>query len=107
MTVLYEFGDSPCCMKVKLALEEKGLPYERRFVTSWKFDHYQPEYQAINPLSLVPTLVDSDGTTVNGSAAMSFPWRTSVLQASWTESNIWQRTNCTRITRVSTRGLQR
>jgi len=64
MITLYEFGDSPCCMKVRIALEEKSLPFERRFVTSWKFDHYQPEYQVLNPLSLVPTLVDTDGTIV-------------------------------------------
>ena len=69
MRHIYEFGDSPCCMKVRMALLEKGLAFEKRFVNSWAFDHYQPEYQEINPLSLVPTLVDEGGTTVIQSKA--------------------------------------
>jgi glutathione S-transferase len=51
-------------MKVRMALLEKKVEFERRFINSWKFDHYQPTYQQLNPLSLVPTLVDTDNTTV-------------------------------------------
>lgn len=60
---LYQFGDSPCCMKVRMALAAKSLAWDEVFVESWKFDHFQPEYLALNPYGIVPTLVD-DGQVV-------------------------------------------
>ena len=51
-------------MKIRMILIEKGLSFERRFVNSWTFDHFRPAYQALNPLSIVPTFVDEDGTSV-------------------------------------------
>lgn len=63
MIELYQFWDSPCCMKVRMVLAEKGLDWELRPVTTYKFDHYQPAYQALNPHSLVPTLVH-DGRAI-------------------------------------------
>lgn len=56
---LYQFGDSPCCMKVRMALAAKALPWEEVFIESWKFDHFQPGYLALNPDGIVPTLVDA------------------------------------------------
>lgn len=63
MIELYQFWDSPCCMKVRMVLAEKQQDWELRPVTTYKFDHYQPDYQALNPHSLVPTLVH-DGRSV-------------------------------------------
>ncbi len=63
MIELYQFWDSPCCMKVRMTLAEKGVDWTLRPVTTYKFDHYQPDYQALNPHSLVPTLVH-DGKVV-------------------------------------------
>ena len=63
MIELYQFWDSPCCMKVRMVLAEKGLAWELRPVTTYKFDHFQPDYQALNPLSLVPALVH-DGRSI-------------------------------------------
>lgn len=63
MIELYQFWDSPCCMKVRMVLAEKGLDWELRPVTTYKFDHYQPAYQVLNPHSLVPTLVH-DGRAI-------------------------------------------
>ena len=57
---LYQFGDSPCCMKVRMVLEAKGLEWEEVFLESWKFDHLSSEYLAINPEGTVPVL-DDDG----------------------------------------------
>lgn len=54
---LYQFGDSPCCMKVRMALAEKKLPWRERFIRSWQFDHHQPDYLGINPHGTAPTLV--------------------------------------------------
>lgn len=63
MIELYQFWDSPCCMKVRMTLAEKGVEWTLRPITTYKFDHYQPDYQALNPHSLVPTLVH-DGRAV-------------------------------------------
>jgi glutathione S-transferase len=55
---LYESPDTPCCMKVRMVLAEKRLDWTLRPILTSKFDHYQPEYQKLNPLNLIPTLVD-------------------------------------------------
>ena len=63
MIELYQFSDSPCCMKVRMVLAEKGLDGEPRLVTTYKFDQCKPEYQAHNQHSLVPMLVH-DGRAI-------------------------------------------
>ena len=60
---LYQFGDSPCCMKIRMVLAEKQLPWTERFIRSWQFDHHQPDYLALNPHGTAPTLVH-DGTPI-------------------------------------------
>ena len=57
MLVLYEFGNSVCCQKVRLALCEKGLVWESRPVNLFRSEQYDPEYLKLNPKGLVPTLV--------------------------------------------------
>ena len=46
-----------------MALEEKGVPWTSRYIDLFKFDQMKPEYLAINPKGVVPTLVH-DGTPV-------------------------------------------
>ena len=53
-------------MKVRMALAAKSLTWEEVFIESWKFDHFQPEYLALNPSGIVPTLVE-DGRVVTQS----------------------------------------
>jgi len=67
---LYQFGDSPCCMKVRMVLAEKGLPWKEHFIRSWQFDHHQPDYLEINPHGTVPTLIH-DGKVVIQSNVIS------------------------------------
>lgn len=57
MIELYQFWDSPCCMKVRMVLAEKNVDWVLRPITTYKFDHYQPTYTQLNPHNLVPTLV--------------------------------------------------
>jgi glutathione S-transferase len=66
---LYYFPSSPFCSKVRMALEEKGLPYERRFVNLAAGAQYAPEFLALNPHAKVPVLVD-DGLVVYESTAI-------------------------------------
>ncbi|MBM3528509.1 MAG: glutathione S-transferase family protein [Alphaproteobacteria bacterium] len=55
--ILYDFGNSVCCQKVRIALTEKGLSWEPRRVDLFKSEQYDPEYLKLNPKGVVPTLV--------------------------------------------------
>ena len=61
--ILYDFGNSVCCQKVRITLVEKGLTWEARKVDLFKTEQYDPQYLKLNPKGVVPTLVH-DGTPV-------------------------------------------
>ena len=63
MLILYDFGNSVCCQKVRITLVEKGLTWEARRVDLFKIEQYDPNYLKLNPKGVVPTLVH-DGTPV-------------------------------------------
>lgn len=54
---LYHFWDSFCSFKVRICLEEKGLRWTGHDVDLMKFDNLKPEYLAVNPKGVVPTLL--------------------------------------------------
>jgi len=58
MITLYHFWDSFCSFKVRLALAEKGLEWTGEHVDLMRFENFRPEYLAVNPNALIPTLVD-------------------------------------------------
>ncbi len=66
MLVLYHHGSSVCAAKVRLFLEEKGLPWEGRYIDILKGEQFSPEYVKVNPKAVVPTLVH-DGAVVRES----------------------------------------
>jgi glutathione S-transferase len=53
---LYHFWDSFCSFKVRICLEEKGLPWVGHYVDLMAFENLQPQYLAINKKAVVPTL---------------------------------------------------
>jgi glutathione S-transferase len=63
MLELYHAGLTACSKKSRLTLKEKGLDYVSHYVDLGRFEHHRPEYLALNPNGLVPTLVH-DGTIV-------------------------------------------
>jgi glutathione S-transferase len=63
MLTLYQFNNSVCSQKVRIALCEKGLEWETREVNLFKSEQYDPDYLALNPKGVVPTLVH-DGRPV-------------------------------------------
>jgi maleylacetoacetate isomerase len=54
---LYNYFRSSASFRVRIALELKGLPYDYVPVHLVKGEHKKPEYMAISPAALVPTLV--------------------------------------------------
>ena len=54
---LYHGGMSNCSMRVRMILEEKGLPWTSHHLDLRKAENITPEYFGIHPKGLVPTLV--------------------------------------------------
>lgn len=54
--VVYDYDASPCVRRVKMTLIEKGLDYRIQSIDLSKMQQKSPEYLAINPNGLVPTL---------------------------------------------------
>ncbi len=63
MIELYHTGLTSCSVKVRLCLREKGVGYVSRYISLRKFEHHTPEYLALNPNGLIPTLVH-DGVAI-------------------------------------------
>ncbi len=61
--VLYDFGNSVCCQKVRITLRAKELDWEAISIDLFKAEQYDPKYLALNPKGVVPTLVH-DGKPV-------------------------------------------
>jgi glutathione S-transferase len=60
MIKLYDFPRSPYCQKVRLALAEKDLSYEKIFVDLMKNEQKAPDFLRLNPYGKVPVLIDED-----------------------------------------------
>ncbi|KAI8068644.1 glutathione S-transferase [Gongronella butleri] len=68
--VLYTFYRSSCSMRVRIALNWKGLKHEKRYVDLTNGGQFKDDYLAVNPGSMVPTLVLPDGTKLSQSEAI-------------------------------------
>jgi len=64
---LYHYALSNCSQKVRFCLEEKELPWTSHVVDLGRHEQATPEYVAINPKAVVPTLVH-DGVVVTESS---------------------------------------
>ncbi len=68
MRVLYHVPLSPFSRKVRMALKEKGLPFDLRLENVWE---RRVEFLGINPAGKVPVLVEADGTIIADSVAIT------------------------------------
>jgi GST-like protein len=48
-------------MRVKIMLDECGLPYQLRLIDLAKGEQASADYLALNPMGLIPVIIDSDG----------------------------------------------
>jgi glutathione S-transferase len=63
MLVLYHASHSTCSQKVRMVLHEKGIAFDEVRIDLGKKQQLEPDYLALNPNGVVPTLVD-DGTPI-------------------------------------------
>lgn len=70
--VLYNAPQSTCSQRVRFVLNAKGLPYEEHKLDLFAGDQLKPEYQKINPNSVVPTLVHNGRAIVDSSVIMEY-----------------------------------
>ena len=52
---------TPNGVKISIALEELGLPYEPHYVDFGKQDQKTPEFRSLNPYGKIPAIIDPDG----------------------------------------------
>jgi glutathione S-transferase len=64
---LFHFSHSNCSMRIRLFFEEKGIPWNDRYVDIRKQENLTQDYFDIHPKGLVPAIVD-DGLIVHESA---------------------------------------
>ncbi|WP_371155814.1 glutathione S-transferase family protein [Jannaschia sp. 2305UL9-9] len=69
---LYHAHHSTCSQKVRIALAEKGIEFESVIVDLANKGHLTPEYLAINPNGVVPTLVHNGATIVDSSVIIEY-----------------------------------
>src|SRR5256885_4529352 len=66
---LYNAPQSTCSQRVRFVLNAKGLPFEEIKLDLLAGDQLKPEYLALNPNGVVPTL-DHDGAIVIDSSVI-------------------------------------
>lgn len=70
MLTLYHSGSSVCSQKARLIFAEKGIVFESRNLDMTKGEHQTPDYLALNPGGVVPTLVTETGEVVRESSVI-------------------------------------
>ena len=71
---LYDYFRSGAAYRTRIALNLKGLDYEQTFVhlTRGGGEHLKPDYIAVNPQKLVPTLIDGGAPITQSMAIMEY-----------------------------------
>jgi glutathione S-transferase len=69
MLTLYSFGPGANSLKPLLALYERGIPFESRYLSAATFDQHSDWFKAINPNGQVPAL-EHDGKVITESTVI-------------------------------------
>lgn len=69
---LYHSPNSAASQKVRLVLYEKRLPFEERVIDLLSGGQFQPDYVAINPEAVVPSLVDDGKVLVESTLIVEY-----------------------------------
>lgn len=69
---LYHHGSSVCAAKVRFAMAEKGLDWQGVYIDILAGEQFTPEYLALNPKGVVPTLVHDDRVIVDSTVIIEY-----------------------------------
>lgn len=72
MLTLYTYFRSSAAFRVRIALNLRGLAYEPRFVSLPAGEQRAPDYRALNPQGLVPTLLEGEGRLTQSMAIIEY-----------------------------------
>lgn len=71
MLILYHAPTSVCSQKVRVGMALMGLGYDGVVLDLQRGDQFAPDYLALNPDAVVPTLVDGDLVVVESSLILA------------------------------------
>ncbi|RAI35141.1 glutathione S-transferase family protein [Rhodoplanes serenus] len=69
---LYNAPQSTCSQRVRFVLNAKGLPFAERRLDLLAGDQLAPDYLALNPNGVVPTLVHDGAVVIDSSVIMEY-----------------------------------
>src|SRR5689334_1049302 len=69
---LYNAPQSTCSQRVRFVLNAKGLPFTEHKLDLLAGDQLKPEYLALNPNGVVPTLVDDGKVVIDSSVIIEY-----------------------------------
>ena len=70
--LLYNAPQSTCSQRVRFVLHAKGIPFAEQRLDLFSGDQLRPEYLALNPNGLVPTLVHDGHAVIDSSVIMEY-----------------------------------
>jgi glutathione S-transferase len=70
--VLYNAPQSTCSQRVRFVLNAKGLPFEERKLNLLEGDQLKPDYLAINPNGVVPSLMHDGQAVIDSAVIMEY-----------------------------------
>ncbi|NND49006.1 MAG: glutathione S-transferase family protein [Rhizobiales bacterium] len=70
--ILHNAPQSTCSQRVRFTLHAKGLAFDEISLDLFSGDQLKPEYLAINPNGVVPTLVDNGTAIIDSSVIMEY-----------------------------------
>jgi len=71
MLTLYHGRTSVCSIKARLALAEKGVPFDSKLMTL-RGDQFEPDYMKLNPNAVVPTIVHDGRVVIESTVVMHY-----------------------------------
>ena len=69
---LYTFFRSSASFRVRIALNWKGIAYDPKLISLPKQENFAPEYKAVSPIGLVPTLDDGGNLLAQSLAILEY-----------------------------------
>lgn len=72
MIELYNAPQSTCSQRVRFVLHSKALPFAEHRLDLFSGDQLKPDYLALNPNGVVPTMIDNGAVITDSSVIMEY-----------------------------------